>query len=126
MARILVVDDNAANLELMVYLLRAFGHSPHGVSSALDGLLETKNGYDLILSDIRMPDMDGYEFARRVRSETHAQKAALVAVTALAMVGDRERVLAAGFDGYISKPIDPQRFVGQVEAFLPAPLRSKP
>lgn len=126
MARILVVDDNSANLELMVYLLRAFGHAPHGVSSALDGLLETKKGYDLILSDIRMPDMDGYEFARRVRSEPHVEKAVLVAVTALAMVGDRERVLAAGFDGYISKPIDPQRFVGQVEAFLPAPLRSKP
>lgn len=126
MARILVVDDNAANLELMVYLLRAFGHEPHGVSSALEGLREIENGYDLILSDIRMPDMDGYAFARRVRSDSRAGSALMIAVTALAMVGDRERVLAAGFDGYISKPIDPQHFVQQVEAYLPAALRANP
>lgn len=124
MARILVIDDNDANLELMLYLLRAFGHTPTGVSSAVDGLIETKNGYDLILSDIRMPDLDGYEFARRVRSDPEMNGIVLVAVTAHAMVGDRERVLAAGFDGYIPKPIEPQRFVGQVEAFLPPALRS--
>jgi len=122
-ARILVVDDNSANLELMVYLLRAFGHVPVGVSNAKDALRQTEDGFDLILTDIRMPEMDGYEFARRVRA-LRETRLPIVAVTAHAMTGDRERVLAAGFDGYISKPIEPQAFVGQVEAFLAPQLRT--
>lgn len=117
-ARILVVDDNPANLELMLYLLRAFGYEPASATSAETALVAARAGVDLILTDIRMPDVDGFEFVRRVRATPELRGIVIVAVTALAMVGDRERVLEAGFDGYISKPIDPERFVRQIETYL--------
>jgi two-component system cell cycle response regulator len=71
------------------------------------------------VSDILMPGIDGYELARRMKSDPRLKRTPLVAVTALAMSGDRERVAAAGFDGYITKPIEPQTFVFQLRAFLP-------
>lgn len=117
-ARILVVDDNPANLELMLYLLRAFGYDPTSATGAETALAAARAGVDLILTDIRMPDVDGFEFVRRVRATPELRGIVIVAVTALAMVGDRERVLGAGFDGYISKPIDPERFVRQIETYL--------
>lgn len=126
MARVLIVDDNQTNLDLMVYLLRAFGHSATGATDGISGFeAATTQEYDLILTDILMPGIDGYEFARRFRERPNVRDTQLVAVTALAMVGDRERVLASGFDGYIAKPIDPQRFVSEVDAYLPANLRSR-
>ncbi len=117
--RILVVDDNRANLDLMLYLLRAFGYEcdcANDGQSALDkAQLES---YDLALVDILMPGMDGYEFARRFKNELGLASTRLVAITALAMAGDRERILKSGFDGYIAKPIDPERFVPEVQAYL--------
>jgi two-component system cell cycle response regulator len=122
-ARILVVDDNPANLELMLYLLRAFGHEPHGESDGRSGLEAARTWkFAIVLTDILMPGMDGYEFARRFRTDSELSSTPLVAVTALAMPPDRERILQAGFDGCITKPIDPRRFVSQVESYLlPAP-----
>lgn len=121
-ARVLVVDDNPNNLDLMLYLLRAFGHSPIGFTTAQAALEQARTYYyDVILADIRMPDMDGFEFARQVRADPQLKDAKLIAVTAMAMTGDRERILKAGFDGYISKPIDPEQFVAHVENFLTAP-----
>jgi CheY-like chemotaxis protein len=118
--RILVVDDNAANLDLMVYLLRAFGYDPDGKPDGITGFEAAKIGrYALVLSDILMPGIDGYELARRLKAEPSLASTPLIAVTALAMPGDRERIDAAGFDGYIKKPIEPRTFVSQVEAFLP-------
>jgi two-component system cell cycle response regulator len=123
-ARILVIDDNAANLELMLYLLRAFGHAVVGKVDGIEGLKAARaDDYDLILSDVLMPGMDGYELARRLTSDGHSGR--LVAVTALAMVGDRDRMLAAGFDAYISKPIDPETFIMQIDELLPADRRSR-
>ena len=121
-ARVLVVEDNPANLQLMLYLLKAFGHSVTPASDGPTGLRSAQGGdYDLILCDVLMPELDGFEFARRYKA---ARKTApLVAVTALAMVGDKEALLAAGFDGYIPKPIDPEKFVAQIDAFLPEQLR---
>ena len=125
-ARILVVDDNRPNLDLMLYLLRAFGHEPTGASDGMSGLEAVRTGnYDLVLSDVLMPGIDGFEFACRVKADPALKDCKIVAVTALAMVGDRERLLAAGFDEYIAKPIDPQTFVTQVEKFLSDHLRSK-
>ena len=69
-----------------------------------------------------MPGMDGYEVATAVRAHAELAETRIVAVTASAMVGDRERIVAAGFDGYIQKPIDPERFIGEVQRFLPAEL----
>lgn len=119
MSRILVIDDNAVNLDLMLYVLRAFGHDAEGYSDGLSGLQAALRGdFAIVLSDILMPGIDGYEFARRFKGESHLATVPLVAVTALAMSGDRERIAAAGFDGYIAKPIEPRTFATQVEAFL--------
>lgn len=125
-AKILIVEDNRTNLELMLYLLRAFGHDPSGAQDGEAGWRALQEGrYDLVLCDVLMPGMDGFEFARRLRADPQRRSQRLVAVTALAMVGDRDRVLAAGFDGYVAKPIDPQTFVGEVDGYLPEELRSK-
>lgn len=115
---ILVVDDNRANLDLMLYLLRAFGYECDDASDGLSGLQKARlDSYDLVLVDILMPGMDGYEFARRFKSAL-GDATRLIAITALAMAGDRERILQSGFDGYIAKPIDPERFVSDVQAYL--------
>jgi CheY-like chemotaxis protein len=125
-ALILVIEDNPQNLRLMIYLLESFGHTTVSALEGLSGLEAALRGtYDLVLSDIMMPGIDGYELARRFKADERLKAIPLIAVTALAMVGDRDRVLSAGFDGYISKPIDPQRFVSEVDAFLPQGLRSQ-
>jgi two-component system cell cycle response regulator len=117
--RILIIEDNLTNLDLMTYLLRAFGYSISSAQDGLAGLEAAKAGhYDLILTDILMPQLDGFEFARRLKAEPGLARTPLVAVTALAMTGDRERILASGFDGYISKPIEPQAFKAQIESLL--------
>ncbi|MBV8073998.1 MAG: response regulator [Candidatus Eremiobacteraeota bacterium] len=124
-ARVLVIEDNRTNRDLMTYLLRAFGHEPSAMPDGQSGLeAATSDDYDLIVSDVLMPRLDGFELARLYKLDG-TRRAPLVAVTALAMVGDRERLLAAGFDGYIAKPIDPETFVKQVEAYLPPELRAR-
>ncbi len=126
MARILVVDDNLANLDLMLYLLRAFGYECDGVRDAPAALTQARqHSYDLAIVDILMPGMDGCELARRVKSDPSIAGLPLVAVTALAMPDDRRRILGAGFAGYIPKPIDPERFVQQIEAHLGTERRTK-
>jgi len=118
-SRILVIDDNATNLDLMLYLLRAFGYEAEGCSDGLAGLESAQSGeYALVLTDILMPGIDGYEIARRLKGDPRSASMRLIAVTALAMPGDQERINAAGFDGYITKPIDPQSFIARIEEFL--------
>jgi CheY-like chemotaxis protein len=119
-ATILVIEDNQDNIRLVDYVLRAHGYEPLLATDGADGLriaLERKP--DLILLDIRMPKMDGYEVAARLK-QAGLKGTKVVAVTASAMVGDRERISAAGFDGYIQKPIEPEAFMADVERFLPA------
>lgn len=118
-ARILVIEDNTANLELMTYLLKAFGHFTIAARDGEAGL-ETalRESLDLIICDIELPKLNGYEVAQQLKQHPTLRHVPLVAVTAYAMVDDRDKVLNAGFDGYISKPIEPELFVGQVEAFL--------
>jgi len=125
-ARILVIDDNRTNLDLMLYLLQAFGHEPFGINDPATALQVARDRqFDAILSDVLMPGIDGFSLVQSFRSEPALQGKPLIAVTALAMAGDQQRILSAGFDGYISKPIDPERFVSQVDAFLPEELRGK-
>jgi two-component system cell cycle response regulator len=120
-ARILVVEDNRANLDLMLYLLGAFAHEADGFADPLGALAAAeRRPYDLALADILMPGIDGYEFARRFKANAKLRDVPLIAVTALAMVGDRERIVAAGFDGYIPKPIDPEQFAPLVGRLLSA------
>jgi CheY-like chemotaxis protein len=122
-ARILLIEDNPANMELMEYLLNAFGHTCLCAQNGATGLeLALNEPPDLIICDVHLPLLDGYGVIRQIRSDPQLQHLPVVAVTALAMVGDREKLLAAGFDGYISKPIEPEVFVGAIEQFLPVPL----
>ncbi|MEO8802258.1 MAG: response regulator [Rudaea sp.] len=127
MARILIIEDNPDNLELMTYLLESFGHA---YLTAVDGEqgIEMARGErpDLILCDIHLPGMDGYTVARTLKSETDLSAIPILAVSARAMAGDHEKGLAAGFDGYISKPIDPENFVAQVDEFLDPAKRGSP
>lgn len=124
-AKILIIEDNPANLELMTYLLGAFGYRLITANDGERGLeLVLSERPDLVICDIQLPGMDGYAMARRIRGDLSRRDIPLIAVTALAMVGDRDRSLAAGFNGYISKPIDPEAFVQEVARFLPAPLRA--
>lgn len=117
--RILVIEDNPANLELLTLLLEAFGHIVLAASGGAEGIeVVRREKLDLIICDVQMPGVDGYEVARRLKKDPMLHRIPLVAVTALAMVGDREKVLNAGFDGYIDKPIVPEKFVRQVEAFM--------
>ena len=124
-ARILVVEDNPTNLELLVYLLRAFGYTVLTAANGLEALDRLSEGpVDLIVCDLEMPGMDGYQLAGRLRSDVKHRWTPMVAVSAYAMVGDQEKILSAGFDTYISKPIDPGAFVKSIESHLPAALRS--
>ena len=122
MARILVIEDNPTNLQLMVYLLKAFGHQTLEAVDGQDGLdAVNREAPDLIICDVHIPRLDGYEVCRRLKADPVHRKIPLIAVTALAMVGDRNSIIAAGFDGYISKPIDPETFVAEVEGYLDLP-----
>lgn len=104
----------------MSYLLKAFGHYPLTAVNGAEGLeAAERERPDLIICDVEIPEINGLEVARRLKKDPTLRETPLIAVTAFAMVGDRERVLAAGFDGYISKPIAPEQFVKQVETFLP-------
>src|SRR4051812_4675918 len=117
-ARILVIEDNSANMELMVYLLTAFGHHPIAAADGVQGVEAARQHMpDLVLCDVHLPRLDGYGVAAALRADPATARLPLVAVTAQAMVGDRERLLAAGFSGYIAKPIEPEQFVGQIEEF---------
>jgi CheY-like chemotaxis protein len=120
-ARVLVIEDDRPSRELIAYLLRAFGYTPIESRNGADGIeLIRRERPDLVVCDLEMPRLDGYELAGRAKADEATRAIPLVAVTALAMVGDRERALAAGFDGYIAKPIEPETFVAQLERFLPA------
>lgn len=123
-ARILIVEDNPANLELVRYLLQ---HAGHTVISAVDGAeglaVAQREQPDLVISDLQMPHMDGYELLTRLRAEPSLQGTPVIAVTAFSMSGDRNKVMLAGFDGYLPKPIVPETFVAQVESWLPEALR---
>jgi two-component system cell cycle response regulator len=126
-ARVLIIEDNPENLELMTYLLVAFGHTVVTAENGLLGLQAAAiESPDLIVCDLQLPDIDGFEIAKQLRSTSAASSIPLVALTALAMVGDSDRVLEAGFDGYLARPIDPETFVQQLDAFLLPRHRSHP
>ncbi len=116
-----MIEDNPTNLQLMVYLLTAYGHETLEAHEGAEGVERARREKpDLILLDIHMPRMDGYEVARLLREDSECCRIPIVAVTALAMVGDREKILASGFTGYIAKPLDPEAFPTQVRGYLGA------
>jgi CheY-like chemotaxis protein len=123
-ARILVVEDNAANLELVRYLLANSGYTVLVARDGAQGLeLALLERPDLILCDLQMPVLDGYQLLAKLRENAERKDWVVIAVTAFSMPNDRLKVMTSGFDGYLSKPIEPESFVSQIETFMPAALR---
>jgi two-component system cell cycle response regulator DivK len=119
MATILVVDDNPANMTLAVFLLESAGHLVLSATDAEAGLtLARDNQPDLILLDIQLPGMDGLEAAALLKRDDRTRAIPVIALTALVMKGDEERIRAAGCDGYIAKPISYKKFLATIAAQL--------
>jgi two-component system cell cycle response regulator DivK len=122
--KVLYIEDNPDNMTLVKRVLEASGHSLFQAANGIEGIaIAEKEAIDLILLDINLPDLDGYEIARRLR---HSKKSALahvpiIAVTANALKGDAENALAAGCDVYMSKPINIHELRARVEGFAPHP-----
>ncbi len=122
MATVLVVEDNPTNMTLATFLLKSAGHT---VLSATDGeaalALARAEQPHLILMDIQLPGMDGLEATAQLKLDDATRRIPVIALTALAMKGDEERILAAGCDGYIAKPLRYQDFLATVAARLSRP-----
>lgn len=119
--RILYIEDNEQNLYLVTFLLTAKGHEVVQARDGREGIaLAAQHKPDLILVDIQLPMMDGYEVARHLRDNPDLNGVPIVALTSFAMTGDRERALASGCTGYIEKPIDPDGFVSEIERYIEA------
>lgn len=127
MANILIIEDNEQNLYLETFILEKFGHVVTAARDGVQGIrLAEETRPDLILLDIQLPVMEGYAVAGELRRRPALAQTPIVAVTSYAMAGDRERILAAGCNGYIEKPINPDTFVTEVGSFLaPRPLDEK-
>jgi len=117
--RILIVDDNPAGLKLVAYLLEINGYEVTTAPDARSALDAARSHLPaVILMDIQLPDMDGLEAVRQLRSTSSSQKTLIFALTAHAMKGDAERAFAAGCDGYITKPIDTRTLPGIIRRAL--------
>ena len=118
-SRILVVEDNPDNLELVRLLLDTSGYEVLSAEDGLEGFnVARQQNPDLILLDLSMPGMDGWSAARKLKSDPETKHIPLVALTAHTLPGDRRRALEAGCDGYISKPINVASFIMEIDAYL--------
>lgn len=118
---ILLIEDNEQNRYLATFLLERHGYTVISASDGRQGIATARSlAPDLILLDIQLPTMDGYDVARELRALGGLDAVPIVAVTSYAMVGDREKALAAGCTGYLEKPIDPDTFVAELETFWSA------
>ena len=116
--RILVVEDNEKNMKLFRDVLSATGYRTLEATTGGEAVaMATEHTPDLVLMDIQMPDFDGVEALRRLRADERTASLRVLAVTAQAMQGDREAFLAAGFDGYLSKPVNVQELLGTVRRY---------
>src|SRR6476620_4254589 len=122
--QILVVEDNERNMKLFCELLQASGYPTLEATTGESAVeLALEHHPDLVLMDIQLPDIDGIEALGRLRADDRFATAPVLALTAQAMEGDRERFLAAGFDGYLSKPVDIAEFVTTVKRYCDGPGR---
>ena len=122
MGTVLVVEDNPANMTLAVFLLRSAGHTVLSATDAEAGLTLARDSRpDLILMDIQLPGMDGLEATRLLKLDHTTRAIPVIALTALAMKGDEERIRAAGCDGYIAKPLAYRDFLASVAGQLASP-----
>ncbi len=119
MKKILVVEDNETNMYIFSRILRKGGHEVIPATSGEEGVeMAIKEKPDLILMDIQLADMDGLEATKKIKESKEGKGIPIVVLTSYAMVGDREKVLAAGCTGYIEKPINPDTFLAKIERYL--------
>jgi two-component system, cell cycle response regulator DivK len=119
MATVLIVEDNAANMKLAKFLLESAGHTVVGATDAEIGLTLARDEQpNLILMDIQLPGMDGLEATALLKADDATRGIPVIALTALAMKGDEERIRAAGCDGYIAKPLAYREFLATISAHL--------
>jgi len=119
MATVLIVEDNPANMTLAKFLLRSAGYAVLSAIDAESGLaLARKEQPDLILMDVQLPGMDGLEATALLKGDEATRTIPVIALTALAMKGDEERIRAAGCDGYIAKPLAYKEFLATIAAHL--------
>ena len=122
MAKVLIVEDNPANMTLAVFLLQSAGHTVLSASDAEAGLTMARDEQpQLILMDIQLPGMDGLEAIAQLKRDTATRASPVIALTALAMKGDEERIRAAGCEGYIAKPLAYRDFLATISAQLANP-----
>ncbi|MDQ7825748.1 MAG: response regulator [Candidatus Eremiobacteraeota bacterium] len=117
--KVLVIEDNEQNLYLVTFILEKSGYEVVQARDGNEGIrLASQVIPDMILLDIQLPGMDGYEVAQALRADPALAEIPIVAVTSYAMVGDRERALEAGCSGYVEKPINPDTFIADIEKYL--------
>lgn len=119
MAKVLIVEDNPANMKLAVFLLRSAGHTVLSATDAEAGLTLARDEQpNLILMDMQLPRMDGLEATALLKQDDATRAIPVIALTALAMKGDEERIRAAGCDGYIAKPMNYHEFLTAIASRL--------
>src|SRR5687768_3857893 len=119
MATILIVEDNATNMKLSTFLLESADYTVVAATNAETGLTLAREQHpDLILMDIQLPGMDGLQATALLKADDATSDIPIIALTALAMKGDEERILAAGCDGYVAKPLDYKDFLATISAQL--------
>lgn len=115
----LIIEDNPNNMELITFILEAHGYATLRAMTGGEGISMALSGNpDFVLLDIQLPDMDGAEALKAIRATTVGSAMPIIAVTSYAMSGDRERLLSAGCNGYIEKPIDPLLIINQIQGIL--------
>jgi CheY-like chemotaxis protein len=121
MPRILLVEDNEMNRDMLSRRLQRKGYEVAMAVTGTDGVAMALEGpYDLILMDMSLPEIDGWEATRRIREAEGPSRIPIIALTAHAMSGDREKAMAAGCDDYDTKPVELERLLGKIEALLQA------
>ena len=119
MAKVLIVEDNPANMTLAIFLLQSAGYAVLSATNAETGLALARDEQpDLVLMDIQLPGMDGLQATALLKADDATRAIPVIALTALAMKGDEERIRAAGCDGYIAKPLAYKEFLATVAAQL--------
>ena len=119
MAKVLIVEDNENNMELISFILEVNGEETIKAVNGLSGVEKALNEKpDYIILDIQLPDIDGLEVLKRVRASEEGKDIPVIAMTSYAMSGDKERMIKAGCNGYIEKPIDPERVISQIHKIL--------
>ncbi|QEC68111.1 response regulator [Panacibacter ginsenosidivorans] len=120
MKKIMIIDDDNKNIFALSATLKAKGYATVSATSAAEGIqqLKEKEEIGIVLMDMMMPEMDGYEALRVIRNEEQIKELPVIAVTAQAMKGDREKCIAAGADNYIAKPVDVDALLALVEKYL--------